>query len=311
MFAQPLAFGDHAGTYSLQTESIEASGSFLLPHGPLANGYEVWEEFPPIPSVPLFLKLLAGPFERTMKVIGADGLDRTILVTVTVSREVRLAIGPADERETPRPMFEVRTVADMVDGDGWNWAGRRKWFYFEGTEEFTTQDEHGNEVIAEIELGPEPGVEGRWIPLLEEGDVGTSMPPHLEFAEQKAVQLSEDVPGPRQWEHVYAAWRPVTSISCADLLGRRLSEGRYALQLESGHPRGRTLLPNDIVGSWVESALTNGDRSLEKTLEADAERLSALVRDYIIRQRSDAEASHRRALAEWANEREHTGGLDD
>jgi hypothetical protein len=298
--------GDHAGTYSLETETIRLSGSSLLPHGPLANGYEVWEDFPPIPSVPLFVKLLAGPFERTVKVVGTDGLDRIIPVTVTVGREVRLAIGPADERETPRPMFEIRTVTNMFDRDGWNWAGRRKWFYLEGMERFTTEDKHGNEFEAEIELGSEPGVEGKWIPLFEDGDQAVPLPIQLDDVEQARLALSQmDAPGAHQWEHVYATWRPVTSISCAELLGGRLSEGRYALQLDFGERRGGTFLPNDIVGSWVEAAvLTNGDRPIERALEADAERLAALVRDHIIRQRSEAEANHRRALAEWANESE-------
>ncbi|QIG96579.1 hypothetical protein [Bradyrhizobium sp. 6(2017)] len=305
--------GDRSGTYSLETETIRPSGSSLLPHGPLAHGYEVWDNFPPIPSVPIFVKLLAGPYEREIKVVGPNGGNRVIPVTVTIGREVRLAIGPADERETPRPMFEIRTVTDMLDRDGWNWAGRRKWFYLEGMERFTTQDKDGNELVAEIELGSASGVEGKWIPLFEEGDQTVPLQSQLDEVEQAQLALSKmDARGARQWEHVYATWLPVTSISCAELLGGRPSEGRYALQVDLGERRGGTFLPHDSVGSWVEAAiLTNGERPIEMALEANAERLAELVRGHIIHQRGEAEANHRRALAEWANESEHRGRSDD
>jgi hypothetical protein len=284
------------GNYSLATETIRPSGSYLLPHGPLANGYELWDQFPPIPSVPLVEKSLTDPFERAVKLLDPNGTPRVIPVTVFVGREVRLAIGPADDTETPRPMFEIRTVVRLVDGDGRNWANCRKWFYLEGgVERFTVEDEQGNEVDAEIDLGSSPGVEGRWVPLVENQDGAV--------VETSLALKDRDTPRPRQWEHVYAMWRPVTSVSCADILGARLSED-WRLTFDIADTRHATFLPNDIIGGWVETALIDGDRVLENALEADAERLVALVRNYIINQRGQAEANHRRALAEWANERE-------
>lgn len=263
------------GTYRLDRDTIEPSGSCLLPHGSLTNGFEVFEEFPPIPSVLLAAIALVEPFERTLNVQNAEGAKRNLPVIVHIWREVRLAIGPADDTVTPRPMFELRTAVDLIDESNHDWASLRKWFYINGQEDFRAIDQEGTEVAAMVDLGPVPGTEARWVPLLEDGA--------------------------RQYEHVYATWVPVTSLSCAEFLNGSISD-RCALVPEISGGRGvATLLPHDTIGSWIEAALTDEDRTLERRLEKESERLVALVQNYIDQTREEASERHRRALSQWVD----------
>jgi hypothetical protein len=271
-----------AGTYSLDTRTIRVSSSLLLPHGPLANGYELGDEFPPIPSVPLFATALAAPFDRGLK-LAVNGNEQIVPVTVAVWRQTRLAIGPADDCEMPQPLFEFRTVVEIVDEAGRNWADRRTWFYLDGSvERFLVDDPMRGELAAEIELGAEPDTEGGWIPLLEDDHPRAG-------------------PTGRQWEHVYAVWWPVTPLSCAEVLGVRHSQDGHVPQFDLGVDRASTFLPNGIIGSWIEAALTHTERPLERALEAEAHRLIAAVQAHVVRIRSEAEAAHRQALKGWAN----------
>jgi len=269
------------GTYSLETRTVRPSSSFLLPHGPLANGYEVGEEFPPIPSVPLVGRRLAAPFARSLRLQAEDQVEHSVHVTVNIRRDVRLAIGPADDRETPRPLFEIRTSVELEDDTGHDWAARHPWFYLDGsTEQFPCRGSNGDTFAGEIALGITPGAQGRWVPLLEDD----------------ADPVSSPV---RQWEHVYAVWRPVTARSCAELLNMQVTDGRAAISTPSGGGTGHSFLANDIAGGWVEAAITDGDHALEQELEAEAERLKQLIHEHILHIRSEADARHQQSWSRW------------
>jgi hypothetical protein len=100
-------------TYSDITSEF---ASRLLPHGPLADNFDIFEHFPPIPSVPIFDELLVPSFKQTLIVTSADSKDTTTLeVTVQVWREIRFAIGPVDSIDQAGSLFEARTRVEFAD----------------------------------------------------------------------------------------------------------------------------------------------------------------------------------------------------
>lgn len=269
------------GAYDLSADSIRPVSDGRLLDRPLANWNNHWSEFPPIPSVVLFAEPKSVTVARNVTV---RKTGKVIPVRMTVLREVRLAIGPADHPLVPAPLFEFRSVLRLVGPDG-ALRVRCPWLYL-------------NEDEVELEI------EGTWqvadIPF--EGpdlqDIPEAHPPKFDSGQWRFPARLEL---PLQYEHAYIVWRPVTADTCRALLLR--PRGEVALGPFAAEPAGakpETFCPPGTLAEAIETALhAEGPGSLPTLLRAEAARMVALVRGWHAARAGTAEAAHRELRARW------------
>ncbi|MBL0404438.1 hypothetical protein JKG68_10705 [Microvirga aerilata] len=271
------------GRYDLAADKLLPASIVLFQHGPLANNFESYDEFPPVPSVLIHEDELAHFRRGTLRLLSPEGSAEAIKVNVRIVRELRLAIGPVDLLTEAGPLFEVRTRVDVA-AEGNPIRLLRPWLYLDGTE---AVDVLWNGVVRSAVLDFEPE------------------PEHEAEADQLRVPLDgagEGLNGgPLQPEHVYAVWYPITPRTCQRLLMRSAND----FQSSVGWPRVRenmaTLCLSGTVGAALEGALLSQPCELSETLLAEARRLSALVIDFAAERRLHAVALHEQALQRWSS----------
>lgn len=270
------------GNYDLSSGSFFPSSGQLL-NRPLANWSEHWSEFPPIPSVVLFTEPRCETVERTLLL--PDPKQR-MPVAVSVSREVRLAVGPVDNRQEPGPLFEFRSVLHLASS-GRPLRLRYPWLSLEEEEE-------------EVEVE----VDGTWRAatlLLGEGQSPTVFEDHWVGGPRKfwlSAQLEEVQHG-----HAYPAWRPVTAATCRDLLLRPAEDASVPFSEKLTNPDGLdTFLPSGSLAERIEGALHGtGPESLPERFRAEARGMVARLRGWHAEQAAAAEHTHRTLRTRWEN----------
>ncbi|WP_156640049.1 hypothetical protein [Bosea sp. PAMC 26642] len=265
------------GRYDLAAEQIFPSSSSLL-RGPLANWLEHVEDFPLIPSIVLFTE----PKSITMQcIVTVHITNQSIPVDLTILREVRLAVGPADDRHSPAALFEIRSVLELIGPDG-PLHIRKPWLYL---------DELYDEV--EIELAGKwhrvnvPFMEGN-LSLRSDGPFGLRFPAELE---------------PDQGEHNYVVWLPVTAGTCREVLLRPCEEVVLDPQMAGLEDRRlESFLPPGSVAAAIEAALhVDGPSGLPERLRADTVRIIAIGRAWASFRTDQVGVVHRNLRKEWEN----------
>ncbi len=281
--------------YDLAIDEILPAGRPLMVTEPLAHAFEVHEQFPPIPSTILFEELLVPRFERVLsfpKGENSGSPQGDLTVEVSVWREVRLAIGPADQIETPRALFEVRTRVDL-SSDGELVAVRRPWFYLkdESPEQVEVLLDDGDVVEALINLGPP-----------KDADLGLRKA-NAAFISFLPEEYLSWVPlqGPLQFEHVYAIWYPVTAENTTNLLSRSAhgdpSDNRPEIRLHLHDIVTETRVPEGTVGALLETSLLGDEQTIQAALIERALQLVNLVEHYAVEKRHRALEKHESVIA--------------
>lgn len=287
---QRLCAGTRA-RFDLADATISPYGGHLFAHGPLNNNFEIWEEFPPVPSVPLFEERLAErvPVVLDLSAPGArGGTFGRIDARATISREVRLAIGPADALDQTSPLFEVRTRVDL-EVDGRPAPLRRPWLFLPLA---GLRDDGGDEV--EVTIGGVARTGSIEFP--------PAAPDGRTWRDMLAWPTGEGVSGALQPEHSYAAWRLATPALCAEMLGAERTQAIRGAVYVGFEPTGRpTLTPEGCLGALVEQALLDeaGPR-LDRALLEEARLMVARVRGYVDGRRRQALEMHDAAAARWS-----------
>jgi hypothetical protein len=269
----------NTGAYDLGERCIRPSTGLLFPHGPLGHEYEVYDEFPPVPSILIHEETIASFTARPLELTQGD-IAVHLEVDVQVVRELRLAIGPVDTYEDVGALFEVRTRVDLTGvTDGISLI--RPWMYLDGTEAFKIRWKGAIwEAYLEIDPDHDPLKGERLVPL-----------------EGKGEGLGG---GPLQPEHVYAIWYPVTPRTCE----RFLSVPVNSFQGSTGCPYDRTNLPTlcpaHTIGAAIESTLLSGAECLQDALLSEVRSISALVQAYVAGRREEAYALHQEASHRWS-----------
>ncbi|WP_431280878.1 hypothetical protein ACQW02_15830 [Humitalea sp. 24SJ18S-53] len=275
------------GTYDLGADEIRPSRCRLLSR-PLANWNEYVGEFPPIPSVLLFTEPKSNTIEREL--IFADG-GAAWPVRVTVLRETRLAIGPADNVLVPAPLFEFRSVLTVMSAHG-PVPVRRPWVDLEDADQIEVQFD-GQWRPAELELCVDDLASS---PLGGSKICGT-------------LSLPGGLDDYARFENHYVIWRPVTAGTCRELLLRpdssvtlgafavaalgALSNDRDRLALETFCPRG-------TLAEAIESALhVDGPKGLPALLRAEAHRMVTMLRAWHEARGAAADAAHQGLRNKW------------
>jgi len=280
------------GNYDLVTDTIQPS-SYRLLCQPLANWNEHVDCFPPIPSVVLFVEPKSDTVERRLTV---RDTGQVVPVRLTVLREVRLAIGPADNVLVPAALFEFRSVLQLIGLEG-RLPIRRPWLYLD-------EDEVEVEVdgIWRTAEGPfdadDPGA-------MPEGYVAQ---PHVaELAGEMLVdgrlaswRFPAVLEAPLQFEHNYVVWRPVTAGTCRELLLRPFGAALGSFVPEPPEGRPDTFCPSGTLAEAIELALhVDGPEGLAGQMRAEAARMAAKVRSWHVERAGSAEAVHRALRAKW------------
>jgi hypothetical protein len=275
------------GSYDPTERKCRPNRAPLLKHGPLNGNFEVWEEWPPVPSVLLFEELLGDSVQAVLtrstndelvgSAVGTDNAEKR--VRAKVWREIRLAIGPADAVEETSPLFEVRTRVDVADGDV-PLELVRSWLYLPS--DSVQIMVNGECCEMELELPPSAPCGKLWEELL-------AWP-----------RFSPDTRGALQPEHNYAAWRLITPELCAELLNKIPSGSGSNIWLRYEPPKRPTLAPEASIGAAVEVALLAPDGPrLDLILLNEARELVQKVKTYVDERRKEATAMHLGASMRW------------
>lgn len=268
------------GCYDLAADAIATSrGKFL--YGPLANSSMFYGEYPPIPSVLLFTEPKSDTVELGLTVRDS-GL--AVPIQMTVLREVRLAIGPADDIAVPAPLFEFRSVLQLVGPTG-PLRIRRPWHDLETDE-------------AEVELN------GLWsvvnIPMPKASVTDAHL---LKFCGPNwpAKRFVASLEAPLQFEHHDIVWRPVTAGTCRDILSRSsdgVTLGFPPTDFSCGP--AETFCPPGSLAEALEISFHNNETDgLPKRLRAEANRLSTMISAWHAEQIGRADAVHRNLRSRW------------
>jgi hypothetical protein len=276
------------GRYDLAADAIRPSPNRLLCQ-PLASWNEHVSHFPPIPSVVLFSEPKSVTVERLLMV---RGTGQAMPVQMTVLREVRLAIGPADELLVPAPLFEFRSVIQLV-GPAGPMRIRLPWLRLD-------EDEVDVEIDGVWRTADVP-FDGGDPDRMPEGFVAE---PHV--AKYTGPRLLEwrfpaKLEAPLQYEHDYVVWCVVTAGTCRELLLRprgKAELGPFAPEPPGGRPD--LFCPPGTLAEAIEAALhVSGPEGLADRLRTEAAHMSALVRGWHAERAGAAEAAHRGLRAEW------------
>jgi hypothetical protein len=278
------------GRFDLAEGKIEAasgSNNRLLPHGPLADNFEIVEHFPPIPSVPIFDELLVPAFRHPLTIISVDSqITTTVEVEARVWREIRLAIGPVNTVDRVGPLFEVRTRLELADGDK-PIELLKPWLYLDFPDEVTIRID-GLEFRTTIDFSSRD-LEWRELLMWRGRIIGAT----------SAVPLRADL----QPEHNYAAWRSVTPELCAELFNRSIWNDVTSVFGVYFHntKKGSTLAPENTLGAILENALQSSEEpTLASSLLDEAKRLVTLVDEERKRRISEAIKLNDDAMNRWS-----------
>ncbi len=269
------------GQYDLGEGAIRPSTGALFPHGPLANEFEVVDEFPPVPSVLIHEDEIGVFPSRHLELTHGD-TSISLKVDVHAIRELRLAIGPVDSFEDVGALFEVRTRIDLT-GAAEPIELLRPWLYLEGHGSFDVRW-RGAVWHAELEIDPDhdPLAGAPLAPLEGQGqgwDGGTLQPAHN-----------------------YAVWYPVTPRTCERLLSRPTNAFQHSARCPYDRTSVPTLCPAQTVGAAIESAVLTGAERLQESLLSEAVSISDLVKAYVGERRQEAYALHQEASRRWSAE---------
>ncbi|MCO6415903.1 hypothetical protein JYK14_06895 [Siccirubricoccus sp. KC 17139] len=278
------------GRYDLAADAISPSSGRLLGQ-PLANWNEHADEFPPIPSVVLFTEPKSATVERNLTVRDTGEM---MPVRMTVLREARLAIGPADSLMAPVALFEFRSVMQLVGPTG-PLRIRRPWLYLDESEVEVELD--GVWRIADIPFdggNPDDMPEG----FLAEPHVAEVVGPRL-----ATWRFPAALEAPLQFEHNYVVWRPVTAGTCRELLLRprwEVALGPFAPEPPGERPD--IFCPPGTLAEAIEVALhVDESEGLKGQLHAAANRMVTKVRAWQAELAATAEAAHRELRAKWGD----------
>jgi hypothetical protein len=276
-----------SGGYDLATDTIYPTLGRMIT-GPLVNWEEHVEHFPPIPSIVLFTEPKSKTVDRLLTI---RDTGQVIAVTMTVLREVRLAIGPGDILLFPEPLFEFRSVLQLIGPDG-PLRIRTPWLYL---------DENEVDVL----------IDGVWrkadIPF--DGGDPASMPEGYEGQAEFEVdglrhrgwQFPAALEAPLQHEHNYVVWRAVTAGTCRDHLLRPLEDvslGPFAAASEAEWTE--TFCPAGTIANAIENALhSTAPDGLPQLLRAEARRLVTRVRAFHEERAGAAIAAHETLRTRW------------
>lgn len=279
------------GAYDLAADVIRPVSAGRLLDRPLANWNNHWSEFPPIPSVVLFTEPKSVTVERELMV---RDTGQVIPVRMTILREVRLAIGPADSVLVPAPLFEFRSVLQLVGPQG-SLRIRCPWLCFDEDEVEVQID--GAWHMADIPFGGSD-LDDMSGPYDQSAAFGEDWKLLKETRKGCFPALLE---APLQYGHNYIVWRPVTADTCREVLLRPRSEitpGPFKAEPAAGRPE--TFCPPGSLAEVIEAALhVDGPDGLAARLRAEAARMAALVRGWHAARAAAAEAVHRDLRASW------------
>lgn len=272
------------GAYDLAADAIRPVAVGRLLDRPLANWNNHWSEFPPVPSIILFSEPKSATVERELTV---RDTGQVIPVRMTVFREVRLAIGPADNVLVPAPLFEFRSVLQLVGPQG-PLRIRCPWLYLDEDEVEVEIDDAWHAADVAFDGGdPNSMPKGYDQELRSLGHTHWKFPAGLEL--------------PLQYEHNYIVWRPVTADTCREVLLRprdKVTLGAFQAEPSGGKPE--TFCPPGSLAEAIEAALhVDGPDGLAARLRAEAARMVALVRGWHAARAAAAEATHRDLRARW------------
>lgn len=262
--------------YDLATRTIVAAGGPIL-KGPLANRSVFYEEYPPLPSVVLFREPKSIPVVCSL-ILGATG--RTRQVTVTVFREVRIAIGPADEVDEPSALFEFRSVLDLR-------SSKKELRVL-----YPWHDLEDAPVVVEID--------GAWhhAKLVLPKEPITD--PHFveQFSNWPVQRFPARLEPPLQFEHHDIVWRPVTADTCSDLLNRDANADDVEWRLPIAEALAEC--PPGSLGQRLELALfSNTPDSLPVCLRREARMILELGQSWIDERLVMVEDAHQKLRGSW------------
>ncbi|MCZ6756695.1 MAG: hypothetical protein O7C39_00275 [Bacteroidetes bacterium] len=318
-----------AGTdYDVLQERLEPGGRSFLHHEALAKNYEVREEIPPIPSVPLFRELRVGPFQTTLAV-ASEPVEPSIFdqscqnsdhaawtsreVTVYAWREVRLAIGPGSALDAVEPMIEIRTQFELRDGDEvipiYN-----AWQYGSGEAYFGLWcDDRLHPAVASLN-DPNGTTEpyDNWIPLELDPIVAVKFGEDLpQGTAVDIIKDGEDDGGNDtrlflQPEHIYATWMPATEayiefifasvITAPSKPEAHFEAGDNIWLLEPEVEKPLLSHPYSLAAK-LEANLLDG--TLERALLVEATKKVAMLDTFELETLSAARGAHAEAHARW------------
>lgn len=292
------------GRFNIMDQEIRTAGQqLLLAHGPLEDNFAVVDEWPPIPSIALYRDRRCPDFESSLLVApapvpaeratldawaDASKLQKTtrwksVPVSVSCWREVRLAIGPADASLQPRALFELRTVFDLKSRKpDVAFELLTPWCY-DMPDQAVVVRQGQRRYLARVNLRPNAGD--------QDDQHGAPVIP-LDWP-IRTQGGSETI----QPEHPYATWRAVTPQLCQELLENdpRSLTGNVLASLAV--PAAPTLVPKGTVAAFIEERLLSG--AIEKALEAEVIRMKKLVNSYTDTQRATAFTRHQAARQRW------------
>ena len=255
----------------------------------VANWNEHVDEFPPIPSVVLFSEPKSATVDRRLTV---RDTGETVPVRMTVLREVRLAIGPADNLLMPAALFEFRSVLQLVGPEG-ALRIRCPWLYLDEGE--VEVEVNGTWCTADIPFdggNPDKIPEG----FVAEPHVAEVVGPRL-----MTWRFPAALEAPLQLEHNYIVWRPVTADTCRELLLRPRLEvvlGSFTTEPSTGRPD--IFCPPGTLAEAIEAALhVAGPEGLAGRLREEANRMVSKVRAWQVERAGTAEAVHRDLRTRW------------
>ncbi|MBR0800418.1 hypothetical protein JQ615_34125 [Bradyrhizobium jicamae] len=268
---------------------VMSGGNRLLNYGPLSDNFEIWDHFPPIPSVLLVGELLLPRFRHPLSATSTKtGATCALDVEVRVWREIRLAIGPIDSIDQVGPLFEARTRVDLGHETK---AVKliRPWLDL-GSPDDATLLIDGEEYVSELDFETQIPSGRSWSDLLMWQDMSVR-------GSDGAIHRFDLQP-----QHDYAAWRRVTAELCAELLDKPkqhnvVSEYVIPFHVPLTEP---TLTPEGTLGAAVELAIRNDSSNLASSLLQEAERLIAVVKQEQTRRRAEARALNDQAVTSWS-----------
>lgn len=300
--------------YDVLLDRLTPGGRFLH-YGPLARNYELLDEMPPIPSVPLFRELRTAPFQTTLAV-ASEPVEPSIFfqscqnsdhaawtsreVTVYAWREVRLAIGPGSALDAVEPLIEVRTQFELREDEEvipiFN-----AWQYGSGEACFGLWcDDQLHPAVASLDKPDDaPDLLNNWIPLELDPIVATKFGKDLPHG--KAIDIIKDDENDTglflQPEHVYATWMPATESYIGVVFAPDMENGLHEWLLEPEAKQDSLLAHPKSLAAKLETVLL--DKTLERALKADAKQKVSMVEAFEAESLGAARAAHAEAHARW------------
>ena len=302
------AFAAHTG-HSDSSETLPAKLP-CLSHDAFLDWFEHCSEAPPLPSVPL--ARIAHALFSVVARIEAEGRDMPLTgdaarsadfageeegVTVELSREVRLALGPATGLGSVGALFESRARVRLLRLSGEE-AATLAFYQLQPAHSLKPVDDSNRSLPVAVFQAL---IDGRW------HRVATLDP--LGAAEADVFDNGPDA-SPIDWrtqpwnpksdltEHWYLHWQAVTPAAVAHWFDRP-DGGHQAIAITYDGATAEHLpaYPRGTLAHWLEQALDNG--GLEAALTATVERMAAALDAHEAVWRADCDVRHIERLSRW------------